>query len=87
MSIVQVNATDNYGNGLSATARIVVNITDVNDEKPVFKNSSYIFYVPEDAKIGYPVGKLNATDTDTVGGITLYSLVGSDLFAIDSITG
>ncbi|XP_059173755.1 protocadherin Fat 4-like isoform X2 [Physella acuta] len=84
---VMVIATDDYGKGFSANASIVVNITDVNDEKPVFKKSSYIFSVPEDAQIGYTVGKLDALDNDTSGGITLYSLVGSDMFAIDSITG
>ncbi|XP_073077950.1 protocadherin gamma-A6 isoform X1 [Manis javanica] len=48
----------------SGTARILVNVLDVNDNAPVFTQSVYHVSVPEDLPVGTPVLSVNATDQD-----------------------
>ena len=41
----------------SSTTTIVVNIIDVNDNKPLFNSSSFDIYVPENAGSLYNIGR------------------------------
>ncbi|KAL8593351.1 hypothetical protein ACOMHN_063984 [Nucella lapillus] len=49
---------------LSGTLTVNVNVTDDNDNAPVFTNNIYNLNVNENAEVGSPVGKVVATDKD-----------------------
>ncbi|XP_059485823.1 neural-cadherin isoform X5 [Neocloeon triangulifer] len=78
----------------TSTAVVVVFITDVNDNKPVFKDcSTYYPKVEEGAPNGSPVIKVHATDEDKgVNGQVKYSIVQQPnqkgtKFTVDEETG
>ena len=45
---------------------VVITITDINDNQPVFSNQTYWFAIAENSDIGAIVGQVKATDTDQV---------------------
>nr|CAI5819088.1 unnamed protein product [Callosobruchus analis] len=78
----------------TSTAVVVVFITDVNDNKPIFKDcGSYYPKVEEGAANGSPVIKVHATDEDKgVNGQVKYSIVQQPnqkgtKFTVDEETG
>uniref|UniRef100_A0A1A9WEW2 Cadherin domain-containing protein n=1 Tax=Glossina brevipalpis TaxID=37001 RepID=A0A1A9WEW2_9MUSC len=75
---------------LSATADVVVDIINLNDNEPKFMQAVYYFNVTENSPIGTVAGKVEAFDRDqgAYGEIT-YSLIGENhkYFTIDSFTG
>ena len=75
----------------SSYAIVNINITDINDEKPVFLQPRYSFDIPEDTVVGTTVGRISATDADSNknGQVTLsiMSLWGRDKFSLDSQNG
>ncbi|TMS17331.1 Cadherin-related family member 2 [Larimichthys crocea] len=60
---LNVTATDKGTPPLSTTVPVIINIEDVNDNKPHFENSSYTFSVKEGEK-GAHVGSVYAEDLD-----------------------
>ena len=50
---------------LSATTTVYINIIDINDNGPIFTNSSYVASVAEDANVGDVVTTVTANDVDT----------------------
>ena len=48
----------------TANVTLHVIIADVNDNSPQFSQSSPIFYVPENVRVGSVVGRVSATDAD-----------------------
>ena len=55
-----------------ALADVTVQLNDVNDLIPTFKNSSYIFTVDEDRPIGFIISQqLSATDNDATVSLCL----------------
>ena len=48
----------------SATQTLVVQVVDVNDERPQFDRSSYNFHVTENCPLGTVVGSVHALDAD-----------------------
>ncbi|XP_020844753.1 LOW QUALITY PROTEIN: cadherin-3 [Phascolarctos cinereus] len=58
-----IQAADMEGEGLATTASAVVEISDANDNAPVFDPQKYIAEVPEN-KDGVEVQRLNVTDLD-----------------------
>ena len=54
---------------------LVINVTDSNDERPVFITSRYLFAVPEDHPLDRSIGNTTANDPDSRGAIlyTIYS--------------
>lgn len=52
------------GGGLYCTTEVYISITDVNDNAPVFTQSTYTVMVPEDAEISTLVTRVSATDYD-----------------------
>ncbi|KAK0085585.1 hypothetical protein PV325_004823 [Microctonus aethiopoides] len=85
---------DGKNNIHTSTAVVVVFITDVNDNKPVFKEcASYSPKVEEGASNGSPVIKVQATDEDKgVNGQVKYSIVQQPnqkgtKFTVDEETG
>lgn len=48
---------------------VVITITDINDNQPVFSNQTYWFAIAENSDVGAIVGQLKATDADQVSYI------------------
>lgn len=62
---------------LSSSAKVIVNIINVNDEDPKFKNESYHVSVKENSPPGTHVTIVKATDDDEgIFGNVRYSLIG-----------
>ncbi|KAM4040255.1 protocadherin Fat 4-like [Anomaloglossus baeobatrachus] len=65
---VQVWVFDAWSGGLNSSAKVIINITDVNDNNPEFHNLPLRYTIPEgDYSDTSPmlVAKLNVTDLDT----------------------
>ena len=45
---------------------VIIQIGDVNDNRPLFSDQSYSFAIAENAGIGAMVGQVTATDADQV---------------------
>ncbi|XP_045768746.1 protein dachsous [Maniola jurtina] len=82
-------ATDNGIPPLSATASLIVNVVDANDNDPVFSQTAYDFLVEENQKVGAFVGKIAATDADLGdNALVKYSLFPSNTsFVVNPTTG
>ncbi|NXI71548.1 CADH1 protein, partial [Anseranas semipalmata] len=61
-----VQATDQEGKGLSTTATAVIEVTDANDNIPVFNPTMYEGTVDEN-EVGLEVARLHVTDQDMPG--------------------
>ncbi|KAG1926068.1 protocadherin Fat [Pimephales promelas] len=76
---------------LSEIASVIINITDVNDNPPVFNNSSYRTVIAEDISPGDMVLQVSAVDLDgPPNNFIIYSIVNGDAkqqFSIDPRTG
>lgn len=75
---IVVEARDAQGlRGVSSTATVMVALQDINDNFPVFTKTKYMFTVPEDTRVGMPLGSLLVNDLDEPQNRkTLYSIVG-----------
>ena len=69
-----VTAMDEGMPPLSATAVVVVRVTDVNDVTPQFCNTSYLFRVYENATRSSLIGVVSAIDPDLTNNQLLYNL-------------
>lgn len=69
----------------------MVNVTDLNDNRPVFYPVRYYSEVSETAWVGYKVATVSAIDTDSgVNGQITYQLASSsrnDKFSVDMTSG
>uniref|UniRef100_A0A8C1QXX0 FAT atypical cadherin 2 n=1 Tax=Cyprinus carpio TaxID=7962 RepID=A0A8C1QXX0_CYPCA len=76
---------------LSDIATVIINITDVNDNPPVFNRSSYSSVIAEDISPGDMVLQVRAIDLDgPPNNFIIYSIVSGDpkqQFSIDPHTG
>ncbi|XP_062873349.1 protocadherin Fat 3a isoform X1 [Trichomycterus rosablanca] len=86
-----VEARDGGAPPLSAVAMVNINVTDVNDNAPMFSHDVYSAIIREDANIGAAVVKVTAEDADSrVNGDVLYSIVSGDRenqFFVEPVTG
>ena len=82
--VLLVTATDNGIPPLSASTCVFINITDTNDEIPVFNDTLYQVTVPENAASNYLVTTIQAYDRDEgENKVLTYSLTdGSGYFTI-----
>ncbi|XP_067838233.1 cadherin-related family member 2-like [Heptranchias perlo] len=76
----------------SSVAIVHVDITDRNDNSPVFNQDYFILEVPEDSANGYNVTCITATDADSANFSKItYQLLGSDnvlqTFDVDPLLG
>ena len=80
-------ATDEFGQGLNATASLSITIADEDDVAPRFTAAGYSFRIPENADIGTEVGVVLAEDDDLIESLVVYGLEGSRLFSIHPFNG
>ncbi|XP_029298094.1 protocadherin gamma-A11-like [Cottoperca gobio] len=64
MYIITITAKDLGSPALSSTMVIQVDVLDVNDNRPVFTESPYTFYLPENNKAGMSIFSVSAADAD-----------------------
>ncbi|XP_056679588.1 cadherin-19 isoform X3 [Monodelphis domestica] len=64
--LVVVQATDMLGlpGGLSGTTTVTINLSDVNDNRPIFQFGLYHMNVSESAPVGTSIGAILAEDSD-----------------------
>ncbi|XP_021025586.1 cadherin-5 [Mus caroli] len=74
--------------GESGTATVMIRLEDINDNFPVFTQSTYTFSVPEDIRVGKPLGFLTVVDPDEPQNrMTKYSIMQGeyrDTFTIET---
>ncbi|VDO06613.1 unnamed protein product [Rodentolepis nana] len=78
----------------SGSVSLAISVEDVNDNDPVFEESTYIVTIPEDTNILTPIIQVNATDSDLgINADISYSISTltdpefSQMFSIDDKTG
>ncbi len=72
----------------NSTAELLLTITDVNDNQPMFGNASYAVLIPEDTTVGSEVLQVTASDTDPSSQIFyLLSGINYEHFSINTTTG
>ncbi|KAM4677092.1 protocadherin gamma-B5-like isoform 8-T8 [Discoglossus pictus] len=93
---ITVEATDKGTPPLSTTKIIRLEISDVNDNRPVFDETTYIVFVPENKPPGSSIYRAQASDIDLDdNGKITYSVVNkntndipvSSYISINSVTG
>ena len=75
-------------NGDTDTAKVVVHVTDANDNAPIFDAATHKVEIPELTEIGTVLTTVTARDADT--SALRYSIIGgrnANLFAINENTG
>jgi len=60
----EVTVRDGGTPSRSATLSLVIQVVDVNDERPRFDRSSYYFSAAENVTLGTVIGTVHATDDD-----------------------
>lgn len=71
-----VTARDRGNASLSSSVLVVINMLDVNDERPVLDRTAILFLVPESTPAGATVATITATDADIGSNANLtYMLV------------
>lgn len=84
-----VLASDNGTPSATATARVIINVMDSNDNDPKFLRSSYEFSIEENLRRGAVIGVIQAKDADLdINAAIRYSLIPSNTsFQINPISG
>lgn len=87
--MVVVGTQDAQGlRGESGTATVVIRLEDINDNFPIFTQPTYTFSVPEDIRVGKPLGFLSVVDPDEPQNrMTKYSIMQGeyrDTFTIET---
>ncbi|KAK6325872.1 hypothetical protein J4Q44_G00052140 [Coregonus suidteri] len=92
--VMKVKVEDGGAPQKSSTAILQVTVTDVNDNKPVFKESQIEVHIPENSPIGTSVVRLQATDADVGANAEIKFMLGTQvspatkrLFALNGTTG
>ncbi|XP_045706043.1 cadherin-19 isoform X1 [Phyllostomus hastatus] len=85
---VIIQAKDKIGlpGALSGTTSVLVKLSDVNDNKPVFKTSLYRMNVSEFAPTGTSIGKIMAYDNDIGDNAEMEYVIEDDSQTFDIIT-
>ena len=92
----QVVATDKGGKGvLKGYANVIISLSDVNDNAPVFTMENYKVNVTESARINTPLVFLEASDTDTnelltytiTGGTSIdnFGIIGNKIILVQTL--
>ncbi|XP_062870185.1 protocadherin-16-like [Trichomycterus rosablanca] len=75
----------------SSSVPVVIAVSDVNDNPPIFSRSEYVVALSEEASSGTEILRLSATDPDSApNAVIQYSISSGDdteLFSVDQWTG
>ena len=89
--VLQVKVTDSGEPALSGFATVTVNVTDKNDNPPIFNVSSFHATIPENSDIASFVVKIQAEDADLGSNARISYFINSSndmsAFVIDPDTG
>ncbi|XP_069781342.1 protocadherin Fat 4 isoform X2 [Narcine bancroftii] len=87
--ILMVVAADRAVEPLNATVNVTIILEDVNDNRPLFNSTNYVFHFEEEQKAGSSVGYINAVDKDFgFNGEVKYTFETSQLdFELNEVTG
>uniref|UniRef100_A0A8C6DGE9 Cadherin 19 n=1 Tax=Moschus moschiferus TaxID=68415 RepID=A0A8C6DGE9_MOSMO len=85
---VIIQAKDMIGlpGALSGTTSVLIKLSDVNDNKPIFKDSLYRLTVSESAPVGTSIGKIMAYDSDIGENAEMDYSIEDDSRTFDVIT-
>ena len=81
-----VHAKDNGRAKLTGHVTVVLIISDVNDNPPVFEHPSYVFNATSNGLIGHVIGTVSASDADSGADLKFRADL-SDKFTIHQTTG
>uniref|UniRef100_A0A3Q1EMP7 Protocadherin-15 n=1 Tax=Acanthochromis polyacanthus TaxID=80966 RepID=A0A3Q1EMP7_9TELE len=84
-----VEASDGDADPRRTTLTVSVQVTDIDDNSPVFSQQTYVANVPENSPVGTVVLKLSAVDADLFSNITYRIKTESarQLFSLNPVTG
>ncbi|KAK2158072.1 hypothetical protein LSH36_178g06015 [Paralvinella palmiformis] len=89
--VMTIEASDGTN---SATATVTINVTDVNDNTPIFNPATYSVTVPETTATSSTIVTVTATDDDdpstTNNGVIVYTITAGNPggeFSLDATTG
>ncbi|KAM4807713.1 protocadherin Fat 4-like [Rhinophrynus dorsalis] len=87
--VLHVSASDRAVEPLSATVNVTIILEDVNDNRPLFNSTNYVFYFEEECSGGSFVGKIYAVDKDSgSNGDIMYAFETMQPdFEVNTITG
>ena len=83
---VTASSSDYNGDLLSSTATVLIMVTDVNDNSPIFLNQPYIFTVLENATVDSPIGMITVTDHDSGINSLVTATIDSGAFYVSDFT-
>ncbi|KAI8521301.1 hypothetical protein Bbelb_010550 [Branchiostoma belcheri] len=84
-----VNATDDGNPPLSTSTPVSIQIVDINDNSPVFREDFYRVSIPEDTSVGDVILNVSASDADSgENGNIFYNVTGGGgRFSVHSTSG
>ncbi|XP_056617163.1 protocadherin-15a [Triplophysa dalaica] len=84
-----VEASDGAVDPRRTTITLLVEVTDINDNSPVFSQPTYMVSVPENTPAGTVILRLDAVDADLVSNVTyrIKTEAARQLFAVNRLTG
>ena len=89
--VLASDSSPNETSRLTATATVVLQVLDANDNSPVFERSLYVVQVPEDSAVNYEVLLIHCTDADSgqnqLVTYTISSGNNNGKFALDTASG
>uniref|UniRef100_A0A3B3C894 Protocadherin 9 n=1 Tax=Oryzias melastigma TaxID=30732 RepID=A0A3B3C894_ORYME len=92
--VMKIKVEDGGSPQKSSTAILQVTVTDVNDNKPVFRENQIEVHIPENSPIGTSVVQLQATDADIGPNAEIHYVFGTQvspatkrLFALNTTSG
>ncbi|XP_030047622.1 protocadherin Fat 4 [Microcaecilia unicolor] len=87
--VLRIVASDRAVEPLSVTVNVTIILEDVNDNRPLFNSTDYIFYFEEEQPGGSFVGRINAVDKDfRANGEVMYAFETMQPdFELNTITG
>ena len=86
---LHITASDNGVPVLSSNVTVIINVLDINDNKPVFDQSIYTISISEALQVGEEVIQVTASDADSNSNADItYTILNTGLpFIINSYTG